>query len=252
MDKTLLIRAISHGSDALLCLNGMVLCKLPAGQEIRLPVHEFIQSGENRIQLVLLDGVLKNIHGRLCVELQKDRGADALVQPQVLYEFEKSVSRGERLASNRLIDVCVDLPVSFPRWRYLDVMQASGDEQDVQRIQDFVFNLLRLFQEKKISLLLPCFSVRNREIAIAYGLDAQQVHRDFQMHLQQVTEQGVLPDDVWDPKSWCLLPVRGAAVYALLNSQHQSLLQFQINDDGTVFQIPMHVGVLGGEVFVLR
>ena len=252
MDKTLLIRATSHGSDALLCINGMVLCKLSAGQESRLPIHEFIKSGENRIQLILLSGVSINIHGRLCVELQKDRGADVLVQPQTLYEFEHCISRGERLTNNRLIDVRVDLPVSFPKWRYLDVIQARGDEQDLQKIQDFIVHLLRLFQEKKISLLLPYFSVRNKEIAIAYGLDIQQVHRDFQIHLQQVTEQCVLPDEVWDPQSWCLPPVGGAAVYALLNNQYQSLLQFHMNNDSTVFQLPLHVGVLGGEVFVLR
>ena len=149
MDKTLLIRACVTGSDALLCLNGMVLCKLISGQEMRLPVHEFIQSGENRIQVILLGSVLNDTHSRVCVELQKDRGADVLVQPQVLYEFEESLLRGERLEKNRLIDVCVDLPVSFPKWRYLDVMQASSDGQDLQKIQDFILQLLRLMQEKK-------------------------------------------------------------------------------------------------------
>ena len=252
MDKTLLIRACVTGSDALLCLNGMVLCKLISGQEMRLPVHEFIQSGENRIQVILLGSVLNDTRSRVCVELQKDRGADVLVQPQVLYEFEESLLRGERLEKNRLIDVCVDLPVSFPKWRYLDVMQASSDGQDLQKIQDFILQLLRLMQEKKTTLLLPFFSVRNREIAIAYGLDAQQVHHDFQQHLRRITAHGIFPDCVWDSQSWCLLPVRRAAVYALLNNQHQPLFQLQFDDDGTALQIPMHVGVLGGEVFVLR
>ncbi len=56
MDKTLLLRASVQGQNALLTLNGMVLGKLQNGRELVLPIHEYVQSGENRIQVILLPG----------------------------------------------------------------------------------------------------------------------------------------------------------------------------------------------------
>lgn len=258
MDKSLLLRATVTGVDALLCLNGMVLCKLRCGQEIRLPVHEFIQSGENRIQLLALGFALVDFKVQVCVELQKDRGITALVQPQVLYEFSKTIRRGECLEKNRLIDVCVDLPVSFPRWRYLDVMQSCSASDDTQKIRGFLLNLLNLLQAKNLAALQPFFSVRNREIAAAYGLEMQEVHSSFQAHLHKLSSQATLLDSVWNPVTWRLHPVcepgeeTGPAIYAVLNAQYEPLLQFQMSDNSSTFQWPMHVGVLGGEVFVLR
>lgn len=258
MDKSLLLRAVVTSVDALLCLNGMVLSKLLSGQEVRMPVHEFIQSGENRIQVLALGIPFAHCSARVCVELQKDRGSTVVVQPQVLYEFSATMQRGERLEKNRLIDVCVDLPVSFPRWRYLDVMQSCSDIDDAQKIHDFLLNLLSLLQTQKLSTLLPFFSVRNREIAAAYGLEMQQVHSSFQAYLNKLSTQADLADSVWNPASWRLYPVLGKsgemspAIYAVLNDQYEPLLQFRMRDNNTTLQWPMHVGILGGEVFVLR
>jgi len=111
MDKTLLLRASVQGQNALLTLNGMVLGKLQNGRELVLPIHEYVQSGENRIQVILLPGasmqgtslnpdhalLTQNCSTTVWVELQKDRGPDVLVQPRVLFELKTAFQRGQRL-----------------------------------------------------------------------------------------------------------------------------------------------------------
>lgn len=261
MDKSLLLRACVQGQDALLMLNGMVLAKLTAGQELRLPVHEYIQSGENRIQVEAISPAVQSgvtplsvcdLDAQVLVEIQKDRGPASFVNPNVLFKLQGRVLRGQRLSKNRVLDTCVDLPVSFPRWRYLDVMQSPADADDQERIQDFLLNLFTLFQGQKVSALLPGFSVRNRELAAAYGLDLQQVHSSFASHLEHICKHYTLSDKALDPTQWLVRPVRQSSIYALLNPEHQPLLQFTANQGDALLQWPMHVGVLGSEVFVLR
>lgn len=261
MDKTLLIRAHIQGRDALLTLNGMVLCKLIAGQEVRLPVHEFIQAGENRIQVLalgpqglLLDTALTPVDCgvQVSVELQKDRGAESLVQAHVLFDLVENFKKGQRLKKGRMLDVTVNLPVSFSRWRYLDVLQSGADENDHIKIQDFVLQLAGLFQARKLALLLPYFSVRNQEVASAYGLDLQQAHIAFSSRMNLLCSTFTLSEESLDSSTWLFHKVRHSSVYSLLNTMHQPLFQFDSTEHPNRQQWPMHVGVLGGEVFVLR
>lgn len=261
MDKSLLLRASVQGRDALLMLNGMVLGKLSMGQELQLPVHEYIQSGENRIQVEAISPAVQaavkplsacDTEAQVLVEIQKDRGPSSFVNANVLFRLQGSVRRGQRFNKNRVLDMRVDLPVSFPRWRYLDVMQSPADADDQERIQDFLLNLIALFQAQKVSALLPYFSVRNREVAAAYGLDLQQVHSNFASHLEQICIHHTLNDATLDPAQWLIRPVRQSSIYVLLNLEHQPLLEFKANQGGALHQWPMHVGVLGSEVFVLR
>ena len=261
MDKTLSLRAVAHGQNSLLVLNGMVLCKLPTDQVVSMPVHEYIRAGENRIQVLCLEETGVTGHDALVtcdysvqvfVELQKDRGPCTLVQAQVLFKLENSLRRGQRLRKGCLLDVSVDLPVSFQRWRYLDVLGSLPDDNNQIRLQDFVLGLQDCFRDKKVSSLLPYFSVRNREIATAYGLDHQEVHTSFSAHLEHLCASSVLCDSALDPQLWRFYAAGRSAVYALLNSRYEPLFQFQCAEPAVAFQLPMHVGVLGGEVFVLR
>lgn len=261
MDKTLLMRVSMLGQDALLSLNGMVLAKLQDGQELLLPIHEYVQSGENRVQVTLLSAASTNPdHGLLkhdCsatvwVELQKDRGPEVLVQPHVLFELNASCQRGQRLKKNRLLDSKVDLPVSFPRWRYLDVLPSSGGVSDSVLIEDFLLNFLAQFKAGKSAALLPFFNIRNRELATAYGLDPQNVYSNFAAHLKRLCTQADLLESTLDPQCWQIKCVRQSPIHALLGANGDSLLQWKCGQTGATLQLPMHVGVLGGEVFVLR
>lgn len=261
MDKTLLIRACAHGQDALLCLNGMVLSRLIAGQEARLPLHEFIQSGDNRVQVLALgqQGIQPantlapvDCAVRVSIELQKDRGVESLVQAQALFVLDERVKKGQRLEKGRMLDVTVNLPVSFNRWRYFDVLQSGSDETDCVHIQDFVLRLIGLFQARQVTLLLPYFSVRNQEVATAYGLDIQQAHAAFSSRLNLLCSAFTLSEASLDFSTWRFHKVGDSSVYALLNTRYQPLFQFDSHEQKTSQQWPMHVGVLGGEVFVLR
>lgn len=261
MNKTLLLRAFVSGQDALLLLNGMILAKLEAGVETRLAMHEFIQAGENRIEVLALE--MQSAHGtsilaksncsaQVWIELHKDRGPATQVEPHLLFVFEESHKRGQRLPKSRMLDVKVDLPVSFPRWRYLDVLQSSQAEKDLLSVQDFLLNVLGLFQKKNASALSPYFTHRNREIASAYNIDLQQCHSTFTAFLNHLCTSCSLEESTLDPQGWYFRPVRNSAVYALLNQQHEPLFRFRCTQEQTTIHLPMHVGVLGGEVFVLR
>jgi len=261
MDKTLLLRASLHGHDAVLSLNGMVLGKLHDGRELLLPIHEYVQSGDNRIQVTVLQDASSNseqtVLSQDCsvtvhVELQKNRGPDVLVQPHVLFELNASSQRGQRLKKNRLLDSKVDLPVSFPRWRYLDLLPSTRGANDTELIEDFLVSLFAQIKATQVSSLLPYFTIRNRELACAYGLDPQLVFSDFAAHLKHCCTQAELLESAMDPQNWNLRCIRQSPVHALLGKNHEPLLQWKCCLSGTTLQLPMHVAVVGGEVFVLR
>jgi hypothetical protein len=261
MDKLLLLRASVQQMDCLLSLNSMVVGKLKAGVELCLPVHEFIQAGANSLQLISLatsngaactGRATKDCDFQVSLEIRKDRGPLSLVQGTVLYQVGGSVARGDYLKDALLLDVSLDLPLAFPRWRFLDVLHTETSAADITKVEAFLLDLIRNLQAARLPEVLRIFSARNREVAAAYHLDVQQASSDFHKYLDDTCTGSSICESTLDAGNWRFHAVGKAAVYAVLNRDFNPLLQFHFPDTGRRLLVPMHLGVLGDEVFVLR
>lgn len=255
MDKTLTLRAHVAGADAMLCLNRLPLVRVRDGQEVKLAVHEYLMAGDNQIELQSLAKqamCAHAIHAHLNIEIQKDRGSKVITTPTVLHTVERVVQPRERLPQQRILNAMVNLPVKFPRWRFLDLLDSLAEENDRPRLEDFVSDLLRSIEKKRIVDITPLFISRNKELALAYGLDASALHRAFCDSLLSNVESGSLAAGCSDPEQWQFRRVGQSSMYALLNQEHEPLLQFHEPESNTVHRWPMLVAVLTGDVFVIR
>ncbi len=255
MDKTLTLRAHVEGADAMLCLNRLPLARIRDGQELKLAVHEYLMAGENQIELQSLakvDMCAHAIRAQLNIEIQKDRGSKVITTPTSLHTVEQLIQPRERLPQQQILNALVSLPVKFPRWRFFDLMDAFAEHNDKLRLEDFVSDLLGSIEKKRVMEITPLFIARNKELALAYGLDASVLHRLFCDSLLFNVESGSLAAGCSDPEQWQFRRVGQSSMYALLNQDHEPLFQFHDPESNTVHRWPMLVAVLTGDVFVIR
>ncbi|NJM31565.1 MAG: hypothetical protein HC848_00045 [Limnobacter sp.] len=199
MDKCLTLYAQTNVPDAVLCLNGIFLKKLPLSTPVLVPVHECVANGKNHIQL-----------GRLCsgewlarqdiwfdvrLELVKLRQGQ-WVQPKVLDQFRWAEPAGKLVRGTSYFERELQLPLSFPRWQFLDLSRFESTAH-TQPVQDLLVQLaLELVQRKKKEFSAR-FSHRNHELAMAYGVSpvelAAQLDAVFEQHAGFALEN-YLPD----------------------------------------------------------
>ena len=252
----MLASACVQGSNCLLMVNGFVAAFLPANVQVRVPIHEFIVSGENRLHIRSAEGsthaASQNMDIALHIELYKDRGPSALVQGDAVCALSKSVEQGEFLQDGILLQLHVNLPVSFPAWRMFDLVQVETNGLDLAPVSDFMRLLRGHFTQKNVNALLPYFSNRNRELAVAYGLDAQDVFERFSAHLVRLCTECELQAEGFDPHTWRFVQVGRSCIWFLGDSNCKPVFRFQHRLTQQHYALPMHVAVLNGEVFVVR
>lgn len=260
MDKTLFMSVGVQGMDCWLRVNQLTLCLVKSGRDLRLPVHEFIQQGANRIELWPVQSSASGLHlfkaafsARVQLELVKDRGPGQLVQAVPISGFKVDIQPGElRSLSAPVLDEQVDLPVQFPRWRFLDLQGEPNVQTDQVRIVRFIHQLSGLFAAGQVDALLPWFSHRNRELMLAYNLDVQDAFEQFRNHLKWLCTECELVADALDPELWQLKCSPRAPIYSLFSTDGTSVLQFLHAESRRRFQLPVHVAVLNDDVFVVR
>lgn len=263
MDKTLLVRVACSTPKAVLRINGLVLGQLREHTESTWPMHAYIQHGQNRIELehpakgaFKSSGLLTHdTLARVSIELHKDRGAGVLVQPKVLFEWSDTHLKGTRLPHGNLFERSVDLPVNLPRWHHLDLLPGANSEATLIALENFVAQLVSLFNEKQINSLAPLFHARNQELAAAYGQDFHQFHNQFLDGLQRILDTHTIDAACMDPSQWRFRPVRGGTLYFCCNPEGQALFQWSRepgSGSSAKAQLPMHLAVMHRDVLVIR
>lgn len=260
MDKTLFMCVDVQGMDCWVSVNQLTLALVKSGSNLRLPIHEFIQQGANRLELWPSQTNGQALHlfktafsAHLRLELVKDRGPGQWVQATPVTGLKVEIQQGELRKTNvPLMDERVDLPVQFPRWRFLDLQGEPGLDEDHSRIVRFVHQLSGLFRSAQVDALLPWFSHRNRELMLAYNLDVQEGLDQFRNHLKRLCTECELVTDALDPESWQVKGSPHAPIYSVFAAGGQSVFQFLHSETRRRFQLPLHVAVLNGDVFVVR
>lgn len=260
MDKTLFMSVGVQGMDCWIRINRLTLCLVKSGCDLRLPVHEFIQQGDNRIEVWPAQSSASGLQlfktafsAHVQLELVKDRGPGQLVQAVPVSGFKVDIKPGElRSLCVPMLDEQVDLPVQFPKWRFLDLQGEPNAQVDHARIVRFVHQLSGLFSTGQVDALLPWFSHRNRELMLAYNLDVQDAFEQFRNHLKWLCTECELVADALDPDLWQVKCSPHAPIYSLFSTRGTSVLQFRHADSSRRFQLPLHVAVLNDDVFVVR
>lgn len=253
-------------------VNGVPMLALPAGAGSQsVTVHEVLQNGSNRISLVVAPPPVAQAvaapnapaqprvasrpaqaRARLVLLRQGKSLADEAVR--VLAEVNWAVEEGAAFEAPAVMHQDLELPVGFPRWRWLDAPVLNPGPQERQTVlalvQRITFDLSRGNPD---SLLAAC-RLKLEEVDQAYQRTAGTSAAALREQVQQLWQAGALAT-LQPPTAETLLlrVVAGGRLLECLNPLGAPALSSR-NDEAAMGNIawPLRLTLIEGKVYVLR
>jgi hypothetical protein len=267
MDRLMVLCLETAGCPVEAVLNGMPVAALgPKGGRVSLAVHEYALAGKNQLALSIWPpppgGQAAAAQPRVAIgptwaraRLLLLRQGQGVGDPntRVLASAEWAVEEGKSYEAPSLHTIDVDLPVAFPRWRWLDAppiaINAAVQRQILEFIQLQAIELLHGNPEA----MLGVAKLRFDELAIAYQQTAQQGMQRFRDHLQGLYAGKALKIVPPAAEQLVLRPVLGGRLIECLSPLGGPVLRTQ-NDDPA---LPDHtwavrLAMVEGKIYVLR
>ena len=199
MDRLLMLELAAGGCAVEAQLNGMPVAALgPAGGSVSMAVHEYTLAGRNQLSLVIAPpppGTSVPSQPRVAIGPTWARARLLLVGQgqspvdpgaRVLGVVEWAAAEGKAYEAPSTHHRDVELPVSFPRWRWLDA-PAIGVAPAVQRqVLEFIQQLGVELGRGNPEPLIASAKLRFDELALAYQSDANAAMQRFREHLQRL------------------------------------------------------------------
>lgn len=264
-------------------VNGVPVLRLPAGAGSQsVAVHEHLVNGSNRISLVIgalpptppvalaghpaaaaaaaaagagqLRIAQRPAQARARLVLLR-RGKSLADEPlRVLAEVPWAVQEGDRFEAPCTLHQDLDLPLGFPRWRWLDAPLQDGAPQDglvvLATLQRLAFDLSR---GQPDSLLAAC-RLKLEELDQAYQTPPGHAAAALRAQVQRLWEGGTLR--TLEPPtalSLCLRAVAGGRLVECLNPSGQPVLCSRGDGPGAMGAAwPLRCTLIDGTVYVLR
>ena len=266
MDRLMVLQLEAAGCPVEVLLNGMPVAALgQGGGRVCLAVHEYTLAGKNQLALVLCPappGPQMPPQPRVAVGptwararlllLRKGQSAsDPAVR--VLATAEWAVEEGKSYEAPTTQSIDVDLPVAFPRWRWL-VAPAVNLTPPVQR------QILEFVQHQAIELargnpepMLAAAKLRFDELALAYQHTAAQGVQRFRDHLQRLYADKALKIVPPATEELVLRPILAGRLIECLSPLGGPVLRTQ-NDVATLANHawPVRLAMVEGKIYVLR
>lgn len=266
MERLLLLQLESAGCGAEVLLNGMVVATLGnAGGRICLAVHEYTLAGTNQIAIVAAPaapGRPVTPQPRVATLPTWVRARLVLSRPgmspndpniRVLAELEWAATEGKPFEAPTTTAREIELPVNFPRWRWLDAPPIVLNAASQRTILEFVqLQAIELGHGNPDPLLAAC-KLRFDELALAYQRSAADLIALFRAHLQGLYEKKALKIVPPTAEDLVLRPLADGRLIECLTPLGGPALHTQ-NEDPAVgsHAWPVRLAMVDGRIYVLR
>ena len=199
MERLLMIELASGGCAVEVQLNGMSVAALgPAGGSTSLAVHEYTLAGRNQLSIVVAPAPPGTsvpsqprvaigptwARARLVLVRQGQSPADPGARPLGVVEWASPEGKSYEAPSTHSREV--ELPVNFPRWRWLDAPPISMGPAVQRQVLEFVQQLAVELGHGNADPLIAVSKLRFDELALAYQADAHVGVLRFRDHLQRL------------------------------------------------------------------
>jgi hypothetical protein len=171
----------------------------------------------------------------------------------VLAEAEWAVAEGKSYEAPTTVPRDVDLPVKFPRWRWLDAPQITLVPQVTRQILEFIqLQAVELGHGNPDPMLAAC-KLRFDELAIAYQRDTAGLVQRFRDHLQRLFEAKALKVVPPTAEELILRPLADGRLIECMSPLGGPVLRTQ-NEDPVIGDHgwPVRLAMVEGRIYVLR
>lgn len=273
MERLLLLRLEAAGCQAEALLNGVPVASIDArttpGTHVAcVPVHEYTLAGSNRLSLVVnphptnlpvgpTPPPTPNVaDGQTWVKLRlllPRQGQPASENSaRTLAQLDWGPAEHEVFETPLVLHQTMELPVTFPRWRWLDApvpeLTPALKMQALAFVQRLAIDLTRGDPEGFIAAA----RLRFEELGLAYQRDPAVDVARFRAHVQQLGASKALRITPPTAADLVLRPVADGRLLDCLRPDGQPILRTTPTESGTTHAWPVKLAVVDGQFYVLR
>ncbi|HZV91951.1 MAG TPA: hypothetical protein VFF72_01970, partial [Caldimonas sp.] len=266
MDRLLMLDLAAGGCAVEAHLNGMPVASLAAsGGSCSVAVHEYTLAGRNHLSLVVgpaPPGVTVASQPKVAIGATWARARLVLVrhgqspadpEARVLGVVEWTTAEGKSYDAPSTHGRDVDLPVSFPRWRWLDAPPIAINTSVQRTVLEFMQNVAVELGRGNPDPLVAASKLRFDELALAYQTDANAGMQRFRDHLQRLYAAKALKVPPPAAADLVLRPLVDGRLLECLAATGGPLLRTQNDAPDLGDQAwPVRIAMVEGKIYVLR
>lgn len=265
MDRLLVLRLRSQGVAAEAWLNGLPLARTPkGGGDCCVPVHEFVIAGANRLELVIdPPSPLPSAPAPVPVVGDGTARADAaLLLPRVEQLASEHSARvlgqvnwtspdGEVYRPPVRLAQELDIPVRFPRWRWLDAPKITDVESLRGAAAIFLQDIAIALSRGDPEHLVTTAKLRFEELSLAYQRPPADDLARWRARVQLLHAQKALRPELPTPESLHLRLVADGSLLECLGADGLPVLRCARPDGSRVYW-PMRLAAVERRFYPLR
>ncbi len=265
MERLLVLRLESVGTAAEAWLNGVPVARTGPGCPVAtVAVHEYTLSGGNQVDLVVAPapaGAGAAAPQPLLCE-QPMAASLRLLLPRVgqpahpahartLAELDWAAAEGDEVQLPQRLSSSVDLPISFPRWRWVDAPPVADPQALRAPVAAFLQRLALGLARGDPEPLLLAARLRFEELAQAYQrVLADDVGR-FRLRIQRWHAEQPLKPAIPKADTLLLRPLAGGRLLECLAADGSPVLASPLAGGGRAVW-PLRVAAIDNRFYVLR
>lgn len=269
IDRLLVLRLDVVDCEAEVLMNGMPIARANAARTRAIvPVHEYTVAGINRFELVLWPRPAAAPQGevappeprvangkvaaRMRVLLPRVGNAADESSARTLVQLEWTPADGLAYDAPLVLSREVSLPVSFPRWRWLDAPVAENTDDLRQPALNLLQQLATGLSKGDVDGFVMAARLRTEELAAAYQRDAADESARLRAHLLECfadRRQECLPID---DAGLALRSVAGGRLLECLDTTGAPALRTAVDAAGRSMALPLRLAAVEGRLYVLR
>lgn len=260
MQRLMLLQIEASGCVAEAWLNGIAIARAsPSQPRVDVPVHEYALAGGNRLELVIdPDGIANplvaaaDMAATARLLLARTGSLADASQSRTLAECAWTLAAGQGAPRPVQSLIEVDLPLAFPRWRWLDAPVVATAKtlqpQALALVQDLAAQLCR----GQVDPFMALTRLRNEELALAYQRDSASE----QARLRNALLHGHAAQSVQWPlpqlDAFRLRAVAGGRLLECLGADALPALRSAPDAQGRCWTLPLRLAWVENRFYVLR
>ncbi len=269
MERLLTLRLQAWGCRAEASLNDIPLARVGPQRPLAcVPVHEFTLSGANHLRLVIepfppgvagaalpppalhvSDG---QVAAHLRLLLPRIGHAANERNARTLGALDFAPAAGERYQTPRSLQAEVMLPVSFPRWRFVDAPVVPSDAALSTKALGFAQELALALAGGNADAFVQAARLRFEELALAYQRPVADDIARFCAEIERLYAAKALAIAPPQADAFVLRRCANGRLLECLDSKARPALRSAAASDGIERAWPLRLGVVEERFYVLR
>lgn len=264
MERLLVLRLESQGCTAEALFNGVPLARVgPSAPVATVPVHEFTFAGGNEIELVVHPGppgappapepMIADGQSWASLRLLLPRSG-AVAHPasaRTLAQVDWGPAADEVFEAPVAQRRSVELPISFPRWRWIDAPVIADSPTLKAEVAKYLLDIAVGLARGNPEPLIQASRLKLEDLALAYQRNLADDVGRLRVHVQQLHAAQPLKPALPAAGKLLLRAVAGGRLLECLRPDGSPLLQSATAGGGSIAW-PLRLAAIDGRFYVLR